>query len=62
MTDKNVIKGNLKEAEGKIQSTIGKATGSTEDRIAGAAKQAVGKVQAGVGHAKDAEKRDLDKD
>lgn len=53
MADQDVVKGKLKQAEGKVQETIGKATGSTEDNAAGKTKQVVGKVQEGIGHIKD---------
>jgi uncharacterized protein YjbJ (UPF0337 family) len=51
--DKNIVKGNVKEAEGKLQEGFGKATHSTEDVLAGKAKQVVGSTQKAVGHASD---------
>lgn len=47
--NKDQIKGTAKEAAGKVQSGIGKATGSTEQRAKGALKQAEGKVQKTMG-------------
>jgi len=60
MPNEDVIKGKLKQAEGKLQDAAADITGSTEDNLAGKAKQVVGKVQEGFGHAKDAIKDKLD--
>lgn len=57
MTDKDVVKGKLKQAEGKVQESFGKATNSTEDNLAGKSKQVTGKIQEEVGHAKDSIKK-----
>lgn len=61
MTDIDVIKGQIKQAEGKTQEAIGQATGSTEDKLAGKTKQVVGSIQEGIGRAKDSVKKELDK-
>ena len=45
----NQIKGKAKDIGGKIQESIGKATGSTEQQAKGLAKQVEGKVQKGAG-------------
>ena len=62
MIDKDVVEGDLKQAEGKAQDTLGDVTGSTDDNVAGKAKQAEGKVQEGFGKAKDAVRDALNKD
>ena len=61
MTDVDVLKGNLKQTEGKTQEEIAKMTGSVEDQIAGKAKQVTGSIQEAFGHAKDKAKEELDK-
>lgn len=54
--DKNMnsdqIKGKIKQAEGKIQETVGKATHNVGDNFKGKMKQAGGKIQEEVGNAK----------
>jgi uncharacterized protein YjbJ (UPF0337 family) len=60
MVSKDVVKGKLKQAEGKAQDALGDATNSSEDKLAGKTKQAVGKVQEEFGRAKDRLKRKLD--
>jgi uncharacterized protein YjbJ (UPF0337 family) len=62
MTDINVIKGQIKQAEGKTQELIGKATHSVEDDLAGQAKQVSGAIQEAIGHAKDQLHDELHKD
>ena len=54
MPDKDVIQGELKQAEGKVQSTAGHVVNSKEDEAAGAVKQVEGKIQEGIGHIKEA--------
>jgi uncharacterized protein YjbJ (UPF0337 family) len=44
------IKGAVKDAAGKVQQEVGKATGSTSQQAKGLEKQAEGKVQKGVGN------------
>jgi uncharacterized protein YjbJ (UPF0337 family) len=61
MTDIDVIKGSLKQGEGKVQEEVAKATGSIEDNLAGKAKQVTGAIQEAFGHAKDSAKKELDK-
>lgn len=60
MVSKDVVKGKVKQAEGKLQDAYGDATDSTEDKIEGKVKQAEGKIQEGFGHAKDDLKKRLD--
>lgn len=52
--NKDQIKGAVKDAAGKVQQEVGKATGSTEQQAKGLEKQAEGKVQKGVGNVKEA--------
>ncbi len=61
MADEDVIKGKMKQAEGKAQDAVGDVTGNTDDDVAGKAKQVEGKVQEGIGKAKDAVRDALDK-
>lgn len=61
MVDEDVVKGKLKQAEGKAQDAVGDVTDSPKDDAAGKAKQVEGKVQEGFGKAKDAVKDTLDK-
>ena len=56
MTNGDIVKGKMKQAEGKAQDSLGKATGSTEDEIKGNLKQAEGKIQEGFGKVKQAVK------
>lgn len=60
MTNGDIIKGKMKQAEGKAQDTLGKATDSTEDRIKGNLKQAEGEIQEGFGKVKSAVKAAVD--
>jgi uncharacterized protein YjbJ (UPF0337 family) len=55
------VKGNLKDIGGKIQETVGKATGSTEQQAKGLANQVEGKTQANLGDAKETVKDAIDK-
>jgi uncharacterized protein YjbJ (UPF0337 family) len=51
------MKGRVKEAEGKIQQGVGKATGSVTEQAKGLGKEVAGKVQKEVGDARnDADK------
>ncbi len=61
MADQDVLKGKMKQAEGKAQDALGDVTGNPDDDLAGKAKQVEGKVQEGFGKAKDAVKDALDK-
>jgi uncharacterized protein YjbJ (UPF0337 family) len=60
MTNGDIIKGKMKQAEGKTQDAFGKATDSTEDELKGNLKQAEGKLQEGFGKAKEAVKNTVD--
>lgn len=62
MVDKDVVKGKLKQGEGKLQDAAGDVTDSPEDQMAGKAKQAEGKVQEGYGKAKDSVRDSRNKD
>ena len=55
-----MVKGKLKQAEGKAQDASGDVTGNVDDDVAGKAKQVEGKVQEGFGKAKDAVRDALD--
>lgn len=61
MADEDVVKGKMKQAEGKVQDAAGDVTGNADDDVAGKAKQVEGKVQEGFGKAKDAVRDALDK-
>ena len=54
MTNEDIIKGELKQAEGKAQDAVGDITGNTDDDVAGKAKQVEGKAQELFGRAKEA--------
>ncbi len=56
MTNGDIVKGKMKQAEGRAQDSLGKATDSTEDVVKGNLKQAEGKIQEGLGKAKQAVK------
>jgi uncharacterized protein YjbJ (UPF0337 family) len=56
MTNGDIVKGKMKQAEGRAQDSLGKATNSTEDVVKGNLKQAEGKIQEGFGKAKQAVK------
>jgi uncharacterized protein YjbJ (UPF0337 family) len=51
--NRDQVKGRVKEATGKVQKEVGKATGSVSQQAKGLAKEAVGKVQKNVGDARD---------
>jgi uncharacterized protein YjbJ (UPF0337 family) len=57
--DKDVVKGKVKQAEGRLQEAKGALTGSGKDKAN--VKQAEGKVQEGVGKVKDAARKAIDK-
>ena len=48
------IKGAAKDIAGKVQESVGKATGSTTQQVKGLAKQGEGKLQKGVGNVQEA--------
>jgi uncharacterized protein YjbJ (UPF0337 family) len=50
----NQVKGTAKDIAGKIQESVGQATGSTSQQVKGMAKQVEGKVQKGVGNVQEA--------
>ncbi len=52
--DKDQVKGNIKDAVGKVQEKAGKMTGSQEHERKGVQKQAEGKTQEAWGDAKEA--------
>ena len=54
--NKDQIKGAVKVAEGKIQQSVGKLTGSEKQQAKGLLNQAVGKTQKNYGDAKQAAK------
>lgn len=60
MPDENVIKGTLKNVEGRIQEAWGDLTDNPEDKAAGQLKQKEGKLQESTGHLKDAAKAAAD--
>ncbi len=51
--NKDQVKGGLKEAAGKVQETVGRATNSPEQQLKGIGKQVEGNVQKNVGNAKE---------
>jgi len=55
--NRDQVKGRMKEATGKIQEKVGKATGSLTQQAKGLAKQVTGKVQKNVGDARDDAKK-----
>jgi uncharacterized protein YjbJ (UPF0337 family) len=50
--NKDQAKGHAKDIAGKVQEKVGKATGSTKQRLKGVGKQVAGKAQKGVGDAR----------
>ena len=61
MADKDVVKGKLKQGEGKLQNAYGNVTGDIGHQIKGAAKQVGGKVQEEWGKAKDDVRADTER-
>ena len=55
------VKGTLKEAAGKVQSTTGELIDSPEQEAKGLLKQSEGRVQKNVGDAKEVLKDAVDK-
>lgn len=58
--DEDVVKGKLKQAEGKAQDAVGDVTGNVDDDVSGKAKQVEGKIQEGLGKIKEAVRGDSD--
>jgi uncharacterized protein YjbJ (UPF0337 family) len=54
--NKDQMKGSAKQAQGKVQSGVGKAIGSDEQRAKGAVKQGEGKLQKGLGDVREGAK------
>jgi uncharacterized protein YjbJ (UPF0337 family) len=52
--NRNQVKGSAKDIAGKVQQSVGKATGSGSQQVKGLAKQVEGKLQKGVGEAEQA--------
>lgn len=52
--NRNQVKGTAKDIAGKIQQSIGKATGSATQQVKGVGKQIEGKFQKGAGDAEEA--------
>lgn len=50
--NKDQVKGTVKEVAGKVQTKVGKITGSTEQQVKGVSLATEGKVQKVVGDAK----------
>ena len=57
MTNGDIIKGKMKQAEGKAEKALGSAADSTEEVVKGNLKQAEGKIQEGFGKVKEAVKK-----
>src|SRR5665213_691040 len=53
-TNKDQVKGALKDIGGKIQEEAGKLVGSTKQQVKGLKNQTKGKIQKGVGDLKEA--------
>lgn len=56
MTNKDQIKGAVKQGVGRAQETMGKLVDSNEQRAKGVAKQIKGKAQQALGNAREAVK------
>jgi uncharacterized protein YjbJ (UPF0337 family) len=54
MPDKDVIKGQIKHAEGHVQKAYGDLTDDPAQKTKGDVKKAQGKAEDAVGHLKDA--------
>ena len=52
--NRDQVKGTAKDIAGKIQQSVGEATGSTSQQVKGVGKQIEGKIQKGVGDAEEA--------
>jgi uncharacterized protein YjbJ (UPF0337 family) len=51
--NKDQVKGATKEVAGKVQESVGRATGSADQQLKGLEKQVTGNVQKNVGNAKE---------
>ena len=51
--NKDQVKGTIKEAAGKVQESVGRATNSPDQQLKGLGKQVAGNVQKNVGDAKE---------
>lgn len=59
--NKDQVKGGAKDAAGKVQEELGRATGDKDQQAKGEARQVEGKVQKGVGNVKEAVKETFKK-
>jgi uncharacterized protein YjbJ (UPF0337 family) len=55
--NRDQVKGNMKDAAGKVQRKVGEAIDSRKQIVKGAAKQAEGKIQKAVGDTREDSKR-----
>jgi uncharacterized protein YjbJ (UPF0337 family) len=53
----NQVKGAVKDAAGKVQRTVGEATGDRSQEAKGAARQVAGKAQKAAGDVQDTVKK-----
>ena len=51
--NRDQVKGRMKEAGGKMQRKVGKASGSLKQQAKGLARQGMGKLQKNAGDARD---------
>ena len=51
--NRDQVKGRVKEAKGRLEEVVGKATGNETTKVKGRVKQVVGKTQALYGDAKE---------
>lgn len=58
--NKDQVKGNLKDASGRVERQVGEWTGDEEKQVHGAMKQTEGKAQKAWGDVKDAGKKASD--
>jgi uncharacterized protein YjbJ (UPF0337 family) len=59
--NKDQLKGKAKDIAGKVQETVGKAVGSSEQQAKGLGKQVEGKVQEKAGDVKENVKDQIDR-
>jgi uncharacterized protein YjbJ (UPF0337 family) len=60
MTNSDIIKGKMKQAEGKVEQKFGEIVDSPKHEVKGAVKQAVGTVQEGYGKARESARKHVD--
>ena len=60
MTNTDVVKGKIKQAEGKVERKFGEVVDSPKHEVKGAVKQAEGAVQEGYGKAREMVKKNVD--